>query len=564
MAHRWPRFDSPSIFAAILDPDKGGDWTIQPTCEFKSHHRYLKDTNILETIFQCPQGKAALLDFMDVTWTEQDVEGGPPGKLIRLVRGLDGNVELKCVCRPRPNYARDPPDIGLNGSEASIGQFVITGPQGWLKDERDMSLSQTFVVRPGEQFYFTLANDIDKSPLTSISAALQSTLNYWRGWAGKCTLPGTVGGERNWDYRYTWLRDGSYTLLSLVLAGYPDFVESYAKWVYQTVRPGDVKILYPIVPEGSTEEVDLDHLRGYRDSRPVRIGNDAASQLQLDVYGELLGAAYYAWRAGLFTPPEKGERIRQTLDWVADHWEEPDNGIWEVRGGRRHFVYGKAIMWLALDRGIQMFEAMDLEGDIERWRETRGTIREAIMTRGWSDKLNSFKQSFEDEYLDAANLMLPIIGFIDGKDPRMLATLDATMKHLVVNDMCYRYNDAPEGLTGKEATFTLCTFWLVNALILAGRVDEARRIFDKLLSRATPLGLFAEELDPETGEHIGNFPQAFSHLGLIHAAFSFAAFGRVGKAEVGEWVAANIARTKEEMDPWEKAVRQIMSPTITR
>ncbi len=271
----WPRFDSPSIFAGILDPDKGGDWAIQPTGKFESHHRYLKDTNILETVFECSQGKVAVLDFMDMSWAEQDVEGGPPGKLIRIVRGLDGNVEMKSTVRPRPNYARDPPTIVLNGNAGAIEQFVITGPQGWLMDENDMSLSQTFVVRPGEQFYFTLSNDMDKSPLASVSAALQSTMNYWRGWAGKCTLQGpyrdtvvrsaltlqlmtyppsgaivaapttslpeTIGGEMNWDYRFTWLRDGSYTLLSLVMAGYPDFVEHYARWILDHPQTGRCK-----------------------------------------------------------------------------------------------------------------------------------------------------------------------------------------------------------------------------------------------------------------------------------------------------------------------------------
>jgi GH15 family glucan-1,4-alpha-glucosidase len=572
----WPRFDSPSIFAGILDPDKGGNWAIQPTTEFKSHHRYLKDTNVLETVFECAQGKVALLDFMDMSWAEQDVEGGPPGKLIRIVRGLDGNVEMKSVCRPRPNYARDMPLIKLNEGEASVGDFIITGPQDWSKNEKDMSLSQTLVVRPGEQFYFTLANNQDKSPLISIAAAMQSTLNYWRNWANKCTLQGpyrdkvvrsalilqlmtyppsgaivaapttslpeTIGGERNWDYRYTWLRDGSYTLGSLVMAGYPDFAEHYVKWTYRTVKPGDVKILYPIVMGGETKEEILDHLRGYRDSRPVRIGNEAADQVQMDVYGEMIGSAYYGWRAGLFKPPEGGKQMRETLDWICDNWNMPENGIWEVRGGRRRFVYGQAMLWLALDCGIQMFEAMNLEGDIKRWWETRDTIRQEIMTKGWSTKMNAFKQSYEDEYLDAANLMLPIIGFIDGRDPRMLSTIDATMEHLVVNGLCYRYNDAPEGLSGKEATFILCTLWLVSALILAGRVDEARKIFDSLLSKASPLGLFAEEIDPQTGEQLGNFPQAFSHLGIIVTAFNFAYFGGIGNVEMKEWMAANAER----------------------
>lgn len=594
----WPRFDSPSIFAAILDPDKGGDWAIHPTSEFKSDHRYLKDTNILETVFTCAQGKVALLDFMDMTWAEQDVEGGPPGKLVRIVRGLEGNVEVTTVCRPRPNYARDTPSINLNGSEASIGRFVITGPQGWLKDEGCLSLSQSFMVRPGEQFYLTLSTDEDKSPLASISAALQSTLNYWRGWADKCTLhgpyrdmvvrsalvlqlmtyppsgaivaapttslPETIGGERNWDYRYTWLRDGSYTMLSLIMAGYPDFVELYAKWIFNTVEPGDVQILYPIVPEGQTKEEELSHLRGYRDSRPVRIGNEAANQVQLDVYGELFGGAYYAWRSGLFTPPRGGKRMRESLDWICDNWRMPESGIWEVRGGLRNFVYGKAMLWLALDRGIQMFEELNLEGDIKRWRETKAAIREDVMTKGWSTKLNAFKQSYEDEYLDASNLMLSIIGFIDGKDPRMLSTIDATMEHLVHDGMCYRYNEAPEGLSGKEATFILCTFWLISALVLAGRTEEARKMYDNLMSKASPLGLFAEEYDAETNEQIGNFPQAFSHLGVIHAAVNFAAFGGVGKVELGDWVAENIARARETTKPKEELISEMAHPSSAR
>ncbi|MDW5563767.1 MAG: glycoside hydrolase family 15 protein [Methanomassiliicoccus sp.] len=578
----WPRFDSPSIFAGILDPEKGGNWVIKPTGACKSDHRYLKDTNVLETIFECSEGKVALLDFMDMTWAEQDMEGGPPGKLVRIVRGLNGTVEMRSTCQPRPNYARDHPTIELNGSEANIGPFVITGPQGWLKEGEKDALSQTFIVRPGEQFFFTLSTDEDKSPLASISAALQSTMSYWRNWASKCTyqgpyrdmvvrsalvmqlmtyppsgaivaapttsLPEEIGGERNWDYRFTWLRDGSYTLLSLVLAGYPDFVESYAKWVYRTVDPGNVQILYPIVPEGQTKEEVLEHLRGYRDSKPVRIGNEAANQVQLDVFGEMLGSAYYAWRAGLFTPPEGGRRIRNILDWIVENWQQPDSGIWEVRGGRRNFVYGKVMLWLALDRGIQMFEELKLEGDIERWRQERDAIREAVMTKGWSDRTKAFKQSFEDDHLDAANLMLSIVGFIDGRDPRMLSTIDATMEQLVVNGMCYRYIDAPEGLSGKESTFILCTFWLVSALVLAGRVGEARRIYENMLSKASPLGLLAEEYDPDTKEQIGNFPQAFSHLGVINAAIFLAHFGGIGKIELGDWVESNLQKVREDLD----------------
>jgi len=565
----WPRFDSPSLFAAILDPERGGSWCVRPVSESKSYHRYLKDTNILETFFKCPQGKVAVLDFMDMSWAEQEMEGGPPGKLIRLVRGLEGKVVVRSVCRPRPNYGRDRPRIELSGSAASINDFVITGPGGWLEDTDDGSISQTFVVQPGEQFYFSLASDVDRSPLSSVYDSLHSTQNHWVAWANKCTyhgpyrdmvvrsalvvqlmayapsgaivaapttsLPETIGGERNWDYRYTWLRDATYTLLSLVRAGYSDFVEHWVSWVYRTVEPRDMKVLYPILPHGSTKEEVLEHLRGYRDSRPVRIGNEAADQVQLDIYGELMGAAYFVWRMGLFTPFRGGEKMREVLDWVCDNWQRPENGIWEVRGGLRNFVYGKAMLWFALDRGIQIFESLRMEGDLERWKETKEIIRETIMTKGWSDRLNAFKQSFEDEYLDAANLMLPVIGFIDGKDPRMLSTIDATMERLVVNDLCYRYNDAPEGVSGKEATFTLCTFWLVTALLLAERFEEARRIYERLLARASPLGLFAEELDPVTGEHLGNFPQAFSHLGVIHAAINLAYLAGLGEVDQRCW-----------------------------
>ena len=236
---------------------------------------------------------------------------------------------------------------------------------------------------------------------------------------------------------------------------------------------------------------------------------------------------------------KRASRYVRSSDWICDNWNISENGIWEVRGGRRNFVFGKAMLWLALDCGIQMFEAMKWKGDIKRWWDMRDAIRQEIMTKGWSSKLNAFKQSFEDEHLDAANLMLPD-RLHRRQGPRMLSTIDATLEHLVVDGFCYRYNDAPEGLSGKEATFTLCTLWLISALILAGRTDEARGIFDKLLSKASPLGLFAEEIDPSTGEQIGNFPQAFSHLGIIFAAFNFAFYGGIGKVELEEWVKANL------------------------
>ena len=396
------------------------------------------------------------------------------------------------------------------------------------------------------------------------SGALDTTLKFWRDYADHCTyqgpyreqvirsvltlkllidtpsgaivaapttsLPEEIGGVRNWDYRFTWIRDASFTLYALLLAGYVDEDDPFFRWLIQTVKleGAGIKILYPISPEGGIKEQTLDHLSGYRGSRPVRIGNAAAGQIQLDVYGEVLDALHFAWKVGDFDPATVWEEFQPLVDWVAGNWNQPESGIWEVRGGMRHFVYGKAMCWVALDRAIDMVEQRGLAGDLDRWRRERDRIRADVFAKGWSERLGAFKQSYEDERLDASNLLLPIMGFIEGDDPRMLSTIDATLDHLVVDGLCYRYLDAPEGISGGEATFVLCTFWLIVALILARREDQAQQLFERMLQRATPLGLFAEEIDPHSGAHLGNFPQAFSHIGIINAAMSLAHVGQVG------------------------------------
>jgi GH15 family glucan-1,4-alpha-glucosidase len=273
----------------------------------------------------------------------------------------------------------------------------------------------------------------------------------------------------------------------------------------------------------------------------VRIGNLASGQVQLDVYGEVMSALHFAWKAGKYDPTEIWDQIQPLLDWVADRWCEPDSGIWEVRGGLRHFVYGKVMLWVALDCGIDMAETLNLPGAIARWRVERDKIRAEVFDKGWSEKLGAFKQSYEDETLDAANLLMPVVKFIDGTDPRMLSTIDATIKHLVSNGLCYRYRNAPEGVKGKEAAFVLCTFWLINALILANRTTEASAWFEQILAKSTPLGLFAEELDPASGAHLGNFPQAFSHIGVINVAVSLAHVGHTGTVQSQHANAANAA-----------------------
>ncbi len=573
-----PRFDSPSLFARILDPERGGFWSIRPASKFTSDHKYVNETNVLQTDFHSQRGKLVLYDFMDIGSDRRSISGPAPGRLVRIVECMEGALDVTCQCAPRPNYAKNMPDLVPNNKDVIIDQFVLTGPRDWDIDGKKGFLSSTITLHAGEKASFTLATreDVAHSRFSPLQAQA-TTMDFWRNVSARCTyqgpyrdevirsaltlklmtypptgaivaapttsLPETLGGERNWDYRFTWIRDASFTLYALLLSGYLDDYHPFFHWIINNVKQlgTGIRILYPITPDGETAEQTLDHLRGYCDSRPVRIGNMADGQVQFDIYGEVIGAIHFAWRVGKYDPTEIWPQVQGMLDWVADHWHEPDNGIWEVRGGLRNFVYSKAMLWFALSLGIEMAEFLDLPGDIERWRHEVGTIKEEIMDKGWSDELGAFKQSYEDEVIDASNLLLPMIGFIDGKDPKMVSTIDATMRELVVDGLCYRYTSAPEGVAGKEGHFVLCTFWLADALIQAGRFDEAKRMCDGILTKASPLGLFAEELDPSTGMHLGNFPQAFSHIGLINVAVSFALQGYMGKVLPNDAMAAEAA-----------------------
>lgn len=572
-----PRFDSPSLFARILDLERGGCWRIQPVASFSSNHEYLDTTNVLKTTFTCNAGKVQLLDFMEVTDSHQIRHPPAPGRLIRIVEGLAGSVELICTCVPRPDYARTLPAFDGSAGEVKFNNFQIHAPVDWQIDAQTHTLTCRITLHAGERVAFTLAMQDSPTPHADPHDALESAIAFWQNWADQCTyqgryrdvvvrsalalklmtyapsgaivaapttsLPEEVGGERNWDYRYTWIRDASFTLYALLLAGYLDNESPFFDWLQRTVHveKTGIQILYPITSDGQTVEQTLDYLQGYRNSCPVRIGNEAVGQVQLDVYGEVLNAIHFAWKAGKYDPTQLWDDVRPMLDWIVEHWQEPDSGIWEVRDGKRHFVYGKAMLSVALHCGIDIAESLHLPGDYHRWRQERDKIRAEVLEKGWSNKLQAFKQSYEDETLDAANLLLPLMGFIEGTDPRMVSTIDATLEHLVSNGLCYRYRTAPEGVKGKEASFVLCTFWLINALILANRVDEAVALFEQMLSRSTPLGLFAEEIDPGTGEHLGNFPQAFSHLGVINVAVSLAHIGHTGDVQPQHKVAADAA-----------------------
>ncbi|MEO8068114.1 MAG: glycoside hydrolase family 15 protein [Flavobacteriales bacterium] len=572
----WPRFDSPSLFARLLDLERGGQWAIHPKGMFHSSHAYLPDTNVLATTFTCDTGRVRLLDAMNVPAVERSAAALQGGYVLRIVEGLDGEVHMIGACAPRPDYGRRDPIFRPDGCDLHIEGQVITGPGTWTVDEDARTAVQTFSLKPGERVSFLLRNKDAAAPVDPF-AAMDEVIAYWREWSVQCTyegryreqvlrsclalkllqdantgaivaapttsLPEEIGGVRNWDYRFSWLRDASFTLYALLLAGFVKEDDAFFDWIIRTVKleGTGIGVLFPLDPHGVVNEVELDHLSGYRGSRPVRIGNGAADQVQLDVYGEVLDALAFACHVGDYHPGPVWHHFQPLVDWVATNWEREENGIWEVRGGRRQFVFGKVMCWVALDRAITLAEGFTLSGDIERWTLERDRIKAQVFERGWSPRLQAFKQSYEDDRLDAANLLMPMVGFIDGQDPRMVSTINATMDRLVQNGLCYRYLDAPDGIQGGECTFVLCTFWLVDALILAGRAQEAHALFDGILSRATQLGLFAEELDPVTNAHLGNFPQAFSHIGVINAAVSLAHVGQAGKVDPRRAAAARKA-----------------------
>ncbi|MBK9176862.1 MAG: glycoside hydrolase family 15 protein [Flavobacteriales bacterium] len=547
-----PHFDSPFLFARLLDHARGGSWELQPTEAFRSNHEYMPGTNVLVTTYTCDGGRVRTLDLMDVTPESGSTEPRP-GALFRIVQCLEGTVRMRSRCMPRPGNGVIGPVFNLHGNDAHFGAFRCTAPGPWEVDAQAHAIDHWMTMSAGERCAYALSGPGMESAVDAFDA-LDGTLAYWHDWSARCTyigpyrtavvrsvltlkllhdqdtgaiaaapttsLPEEIGGVRNWDYRFCWIRDASFTLNALMQAGYLEEEEALFKWIFRTVKleGPELHVLYPLSREGSVEEIELDHLEGYRRSKPVRVGNAAARQLQLDVFGEVLDAIHFACTKGLQDPRPLWQHVLPLIDWVLEHWQLPENGIWEVRGGRRHFVFGKVMCWVALDRAIQLAERYRLPGDVDHWKDHRSRIKNDVLHHGWSDKLQAFMQSYEDERLDAANLMLPILGFIDGADPRMIATIEATNTRLVDNGLCYRYLDAPDGVEGGEATFVLCSFWLIEALILANRMDEARNLFERMLARATPLGLYAEELDAVTGEHLGNFPQALSHIGLINAA----------------------------------------------
>ena len=560
-----PRFDSPSVFGAILDHKTGGHFKIAPVDEGNTRQMYLPETNILLTRFLQHDGVGELTDFMPV---ESDEPGYRPRrhKIVRMVSVVRGHVRFRLECTPAFNYGRDPHTVETKRKRvifrSAASTLGLASPLP-LKVREGIAF-QEFTVNQGESLTFVIEfiDSPDESYLLASPGtgdeAFQQTSLFWQRWLAHCqydgrwremvhrsaltlklltyaptgaivaapttSLPEHIGGPRNWDYRYTWIRDAAFTLYGLLRLGFTTEAARFMDWLnarcHDLNPDGSLQLVYGIDGRRDLEEEDLLHLDGHRGSRPVRIGNAASSQLQLDTYGALMDAVYLYNKHGFPISYDLWVNLCRLLDYVCDNWEQPDEGIWEVRGGRHHFVYSKVMCWVALDRGIRLADKRGYPGNRARWMTERDRIYTEVMRRGWNPRIGAFVQHYDSEALDAANLIMPLVFFVSPTDPRMISTIDRTLEQLALGSLVYRYHvgkAASDGLESEEGTFSMCTFWLVEALTRAGRLTEARLIFEKMLGYANHLRLYAEEVS-HTGEQLGNFPQAFTHFGLITAA----------------------------------------------
>ena len=572
-----PHFDSPSVFAAILDEHKGGYFRISPTAERVTRKQiYWPETNILITRFLLADGVVEVIDYMPV-----GLKRGQPGfrQIIRRVEAIRGSVPIRVECYPAFNYARDPHKVELTQRGAlfrspNLSIELDTRIPLELKHDRG-GVEALLSLRPGEKVTFALRQLDEKhvgAPVMSeeLEQELFSrTVDYWHRWLSRCcytgrwremvfrsaltlkmltfeptgaliaapttSLPEAIGGPRNWDYRYTWIRDAAFSIYALLRIGFTEEAGQFMGWLEQRCHErnpdGGLQIMYGLHGEHQLEEIVLDHLEGYKGSRPVRIGNGAYKQLQLDIYGELMDSVYLYNKHGSPISYDFWEELRELIDWSCDNWKRPDEGIWETRGGPQQFVYSKLMSWVALDRGLRLARKRSFPANHLRWLQVRDEIYLDILKNGWSAERHAFVQHYGSHALDASNLIMPLVFFMAPNDPRMIQTIDAISKDpseggLLANSLVYRYDPKQyfDGLTGEEGTFNMCTFWLVEALTRAGRMDrprldQARLIFEKMLGYANHLGLYAEQTGSH-GEALGNFPQAFTHLALISAAYN--------------------------------------------
>jgi GH15 family glucan-1,4-alpha-glucosidase len=570
-----PRFDSPSVFCSLLDAEKGGYFSISPVADsYVSKQLYLPNTAMLITRFMTPDGVGEVLDFMPV------IEGKPTDRhrLVRYLRVARGTMKFQVEMQPRFDYGRashtvNVTDVGAvfrttGGLELTMHSVGLRRPaEGGAQIERvGDGLRASITMREGQSGAGVVLESMGGEPRALPPDELQQladdTSAYWKAWMRRSTymgrwremvtrsamtlklmtyeptgapvaaatlgLPEQAGGERNWDYRFTWIRDGSLTMHALANLGYLDEAAKFGVWLRDRISEaagrngtGPVKIMYRVDGSSDLTEEILDHFEGWRGSRPVRVGNGAADQLQLDIYGEAADALMAGDQAGLPIAYEGWIALTKVMDWVADNWDQPDEGVWETRGGRKDFTYGRFQCWVALDRAIKLAQRHGRPANVGKWAAARDALYNQVMTRGWNDKVKAFTQHYETEVLDSSLLLMPIEDFISPTDPRWLSTLDGMNRELVSDSLVYRYNPAasPDGLHGDEGTFSLCTFLYVDALARAGRLDDAVLTFEKMFTYGNHLGLFSEEID-STGGQLGNFPQAFTHLALINSAIT--------------------------------------------
>jgi GH15 family glucan-1,4-alpha-glucosidase len=557
------RFDAPSVFAAILDKEEGGFFRIAPAGGAATTKQlYFPDTNVLITRFLTEHGVAEVQDFMPVSATGEEHRQ----RLVRRVMCVRGEMTLRLELEPRFDYGRAEHETHVfDGGvvfHSPVLELALDSPAQLEPTGRGVSAE--FTLKENKTATFTLESVDEAYQQRAHSEEetrelFERTVDFWRGWLGQCTyggrwrevvrrsaltlklltyqptgaivaapttsLPEQLGGPRNWDYRFTWIRDASFSLYALLRLGFTEEADAFMGWLTDRFREtmnaesGPLQIMYGIDGRADLEEETLDHFEGYRGSAPVRIGNGAATQLQLDIYGELIDSVYLYNKYGEPISHDVWQELRAIIDWIAENWDRPDEGVWETRGGQQHFTYSRLMSWVAVERAIRIARQRGLPADLVKWMSVRDAIYDQIMSRGWHEERQAFVQHYDTEVLDSSILLMPLVKFIAPTDPRWLSTLDAITNELVSDSLVYRYNAAasPDGLAGDEGTFSICSFWYVEALARAGRLEEARLAFEKMLTYANHLGLYSEEIGP-TGEQLGNFPQAFTHLALISAA----------------------------------------------
>jgi GH15 family glucan-1,4-alpha-glucosidase len=573
----FPNFDSPSVFAALLDPEKGGHFRISPEPDGVVRKQfYWPDTNVLVTRFYTPDGVGEIIDFMPLVG-DHEHEHVRPREVLRRVRVVRGTMAFRMECFPAFNYARDSHTTKVipGGVSFRSERLSLTLSTKLKLEEAARGVRARFELHSGQSAVFALREGAPETCTDTVHShesserLFRDTVNYWRHWLSKCTytgrwremvhrsalalklmtfqptgaivaaptcsLPESPGGPRNWDYRYVWIRDAAFTVYAFLRVGFKEEAGAFMRWLEarcaELPEDAPLSLMYSIDGSRVPPEEVLSHLSGYGGAQPVRIGNAAADQLQLDIYGELMDSVYLYNKHGAPISYDFWRHLRRLVDWVCDHWKERDEGIWEVRGGRRHFVYSKLMCWVAVDRAIRLADKRSFPADRTRWLAVRDAIFEDIMQKGWSPSREAFIQAYGHESLDAANLLMPLVFFLSPVDPRMLSTLDAMHRPpekggLVSDGLVFRYDaDATlDGIAGKEGTFNLCSFWLVEAMTRASvtrphYLEEARLTFERMLGYANHVGLYAEQTGM-SGEALGNFPQALTHLSLISAAYN--------------------------------------------